>query len=202
MGNWSDLPEELLAIIAGKIGLIEDFVNFRGVCSTWRSAAPKENFSRGITQIACAVHAPPQLVPLSNAALYHLQHRPSFIASTISRYFASKGWLYPISKHGDTCLFHPFSRGQISLPHVTTLPEHDYKDLIVQAALSASPSPSCSNYTLFVLNKQCLTSGMAFWRPGKDVFTQLVGHYQPLDWWVSITCCNDQLYTMYYEGTV
>ncbi|KAK4347773.1 hypothetical protein RND71_034112 [Anisodus tanguticus] len=68
MGNRSDLPEKLLAIIAGKIRLIEDFVNFRGLCSTWRSASPEENFTRGITQIACAVDAPPQLVPLSNAA--------------------------------------------------------------------------------------------------------------------------------------
>ncbi|XP_009593008.1 uncharacterized protein [Nicotiana tomentosiformis] len=220
MGNWSNTPEVLLVIIAEKLKMIEDFVAFRGVCSSWRSAVPKENFT-GITQLACAVHAR-NVVTLSKSAIHHLEHRPqtTLEIQTVSnkwrrlgqwnkyyykeRYFASKGWLFAISRHGDTCLFHSFSRAQIRLPHVRTLPECDERDLIIEAVLSSSPSSSSclNNYVLIIRYDGCISSGLAFWRPGKDVFTELK-NYEPELQWFAITCCsNGKLYALDAGGTI
>lgn len=41
--DWSGLPSELLQIIARKLPDISDFVSFRAVCTTWRSAALVSN---------------------------------------------------------------------------------------------------------------------------------------------------------------
>ncbi|KAF5197619.1 hypothetical protein FRX31_012796, partial [Thalictrum thalictroides] len=35
--NWSELPEELLRIIAKKIVFVHDFIRFGAVCHPWRS---------------------------------------------------------------------------------------------------------------------------------------------------------------------
>ncbi|PHT33793.1 hypothetical protein CQW23_25593 [Capsicum baccatum] len=210
MGNWSDAPLEILVLISEKLKLIEDFVAFRGVCSGWRSASPKEKFT-GISQLSCIVYAR-KVVPLSNVAMHHLHHRPP-PPPTRSRgrgryryyfkpsYFASKGWLFGINRHGDTCLFHPFSGARMSLPHACTLPECEERDLIVEAVLSFSPS-FASNYALILRLAEYSSTGLAFWRPGKDVFTE-IDNYKPALQWYSITCCkNGQLYALDLAGTI
>lgn len=39
--DWSDLPPELLELIAKKLKIHKDYVRFRAVCLAWRTAAPK-----------------------------------------------------------------------------------------------------------------------------------------------------------------
>ncbi|KAM3321533.1 hypothetical protein P3S67_002684 [Capsicum chacoense] len=41
MANWAELPNDLIAQIANRV---EDFIALRAVCTSWRSAATKENF--------------------------------------------------------------------------------------------------------------------------------------------------------------
>ncbi|KAJ4752991.1 F-box family protein [Rhynchospora pubera] len=38
--NWSELPEDLIHLIAKKLPDLVDFIRFRAVCETWRSSAP------------------------------------------------------------------------------------------------------------------------------------------------------------------
>ncbi|XP_010550540.1 PREDICTED: putative F-box/kelch-repeat protein At5g24040 [Tarenaya hassleriana] len=40
MGDWSELPQELLHLIAQRIDNCFDLIHFRSVCSTWRSHTP------------------------------------------------------------------------------------------------------------------------------------------------------------------
>ncbi|KAF3639961.1 F-box protein [Capsicum chinense] len=44
MANWAELPNDLIAQIANRVEVIEDFIALRAVCTSWRSAATKENF--------------------------------------------------------------------------------------------------------------------------------------------------------------
>lgn len=55
MGNWSELQEDLLVLIAKRIAQFEDFVSFGGVCRSWRLVAVKKNFkaSQQIPWLIC-----------------------------------------------------------------------------------------------------------------------------------------------------
>ncbi|PHU28138.1 hypothetical protein BC332_00231 [Capsicum chinense] len=44
MSNWTELPHDLIAHIANHVKVIEDFIAFRAVCTSWRIAATKEDF--------------------------------------------------------------------------------------------------------------------------------------------------------------
>ncbi|KAH7841766.1 hypothetical protein Vadar_034089 [Vaccinium darrowii] len=51
MGNWSELQEDLLVLIAKQIAVFKDFVSFGGVCRSWRLVAVKQNFK--VSQHLC-----------------------------------------------------------------------------------------------------------------------------------------------------
>ncbi|WMV57401.1 hypothetical protein MTR67_050786 [Solanum verrucosum] len=44
MADWSKLPNDVIAHIANHIKVIEDFIAFGAVCTSWRIAATKDNF--------------------------------------------------------------------------------------------------------------------------------------------------------------
>ncbi|KAK6158196.1 hypothetical protein DH2020_005510 [Rehmannia glutinosa] len=46
--DWRDLPTVLLAAIAKRFTSIHEYLPFRGVCSSWRSAATFDNFDRAL----------------------------------------------------------------------------------------------------------------------------------------------------------
>ncbi|KAH7840253.1 hypothetical protein Vadar_014786 [Vaccinium darrowii] len=79
------------------------------------------------------------------------------------------GWLVTISEDGDMNLLHPFTRVQISLPHVTTFQYYHRKwitnhlSFVHKAVLSSHPEKS-DDYVLVVIYGRCRF--LAFWRPG------------------------------------
>ncbi|OIT21009.1 hypothetical protein A4A49_55170 [Nicotiana attenuata] len=44
MEKWAELPPELITMIAKPVEVMEDFIVFGGVCTSWRTAASKDNF--------------------------------------------------------------------------------------------------------------------------------------------------------------
>ncbi|PHT57678.1 hypothetical protein CQW23_00041 [Capsicum baccatum] len=44
MGEWAELPDDLIAMIANRVKVLEDFIAFSVVCTSWRTVATKENF--------------------------------------------------------------------------------------------------------------------------------------------------------------
>ncbi|KAG5584427.1 hypothetical protein H5410_044861 [Solanum commersonii] len=43
--GWAGLPNDLLVLIAKRVKVMEDYIAFRGVCTSWRMASPKDNFN-------------------------------------------------------------------------------------------------------------------------------------------------------------
>ncbi|KAJ4782607.1 F-box protein skip23 [Rhynchospora pubera] len=69
--NWSELPSELLHLIAKKLPDLVDFIRLRAVCSTWRFSAP----------LSDTPHQLPWLLELSDtkfSTLYTLRERQRF----------------------------------------------------------------------------------------------------------------------------
>lgn len=140
---WSDLPPELLSLIANRLGIIE-LLGFRGVCNGWRRAS-----SSASAEIESEVGKDPSFLAYSdndkksflyyrpNGKLYSM-NIPEFEKSTcIASY---QGWLILFDGDRSMYLFCPFSRARIELPQ---LPD-DSKLYKPVAALSAPPtSPEC-----------------------------------------------------------
>ncbi|KAM3321970.1 hypothetical protein P3S67_003121 [Capsicum chacoense] len=51
MAKWAELPNDLIALIAKHIGVIEYFIAFRNVSKSWKIVATKENFDLFSTQV-------------------------------------------------------------------------------------------------------------------------------------------------------
>ncbi|EOY24683.1 Uncharacterized protein TCM_016223 [Theobroma cacao] len=123
MADWSELPGDLLVLIAKKLVSVEEFLAFGVVCTSWRSAADKSNFEPSQQQ-------PPWLM-LSKRK--HKRFREFFSLTTHKIYkfsipddigkkcLASQGWLFAIGKTFDINLIHPLSGARVPLPQMHTL---------------------------------------------------------------------------------
>ncbi|KAH7840742.1 hypothetical protein Vadar_020986 [Vaccinium darrowii] len=188
MGNWAELPEDLLVLTAKRIALFEDFLSFSGVCRSWRSVAINDHF-RGSEQIPWLMLSEKdkpderQFVSLRKGGVIRKINLPE---ARGKRCLESLGWFVTISEDGDMSLLHPFTRAKINLPHVTTFKYYDLDSLeyicskkdcmknhhgfIQKAVLSSCPKES-NDYVLVVIYTGC--GILAFWRPGDKSWTDV-----------------------------
>ncbi|WMV44013.1 hypothetical protein MTR67_037398 [Solanum verrucosum] len=59
MANWAFMSNDLIVQIANRVKVIEDFVVFRVVCTSWRIATNKDDFNVFLPQV-------PLLMPVGN----------------------------------------------------------------------------------------------------------------------------------------
>ncbi|WOL00260.1 F-box protein SKIP23-like [Canna indica] len=111
--QWSSLPSELLEMVAQKLLCSFDYVSFRSVCTTWRSATPLIKF------------APLMMFPLDATAGTIKFFSPSddLPFQLAKDYLRDKvlcglteGMLVLMDKRARMSLFNPFTGEQISLP--------------------------------------------------------------------------------------
>ncbi|XP_057747828.1 F-box protein At3g56470-like [Arachis stenosperma] len=126
-GGASDLPQDLLSLVADELGLI-DLLSFRAVCRNWRSA------STWSTAAVESMHGYPWLLIYGeDSPICILQSRGNMGITYKLRFeeldgaicMASiEGWLLLFNK-GSMFFFCPFSRTRIDLPnyHLSELPE-------------------------------------------------------------------------------
>uniref|UniRef100_M1AWM3 F-box domain containing protein n=1 Tax=Solanum tuberosum TaxID=4113 RepID=M1AWM3_SOLTU len=180
MADWANLPNDLIAHIANRVKVIEDFIAFGAVCTSWRIAATKDNFD-------VLSHQVPFLM-MADGDDDGYQKIYSLSKKKASRIFLpevrgskvvpiKEGWLCTVAKDtGEINLLHPFSRKKIHLPSLNALLnfhdcERNHWGCIYVAVLSANPSVT-SDYVLMVLHygsDNCL----AFWRPGDLNWTNI-----------------------------
>ncbi|GLT69892.1 hypothetical protein SLA2020_420050 [Shorea laevis] len=119
--SWSDLPAELLSLIADRLGIIE-LPSFCGVCKAWQAAS-----SAASAKIESA----------SNPQRKYTMNIPQLDGATCIA--SNQGWLL-IFKQGSMFFYCPFSHTKIDLPkfpHLVILSEH-------ASAFSSPPtSPEC-----------------------------------------------------------
>ncbi|KAM7276089.1 hypothetical protein ACFE04_017955 [Oxalis oulophora] len=112
---WSELPDELLEIIASYLGLIE-LISFRAVCQDWRFASWKATAEIGSSKpwfLAIIDKSDCLLVDESNKR-YNVTIPELCEATCIG---SNYGWLL-LLKESSTFFFCPFSRAKIELPQL------------------------------------------------------------------------------------
>ncbi|KAH0737297.1 hypothetical protein KY290_036002 [Solanum tuberosum] len=178
MADWPGLPHDLLVLIAKRVKVIEDFIAFRSVCTSWRTASPKDNFDIFSPQL------PLLMLPDDDENNYYREFYSLSKGKVSQKLYLPEakgrecfpshqvGWLLTQSFDGENVnLFNPFSRTQIQLPNQFALIDED-EELIEQeeynyirnAILSANPSFT-SDYVL-VIAYNTDVNHLAFWRPG------------------------------------
>lgn len=179
--DWSGLPPELLQIIARKLPDISDFVNFRAVCTTWRSSALVSN-------------PPPQLP-------WFLQRRDS-LQGDLSFYSLFSGKIHTVSSPNssgnwfkgpahDYILLYNATSYEISLLNPITdrkvvLP---FLDIAGPCPVRIGPDP--------IHSEECVVlSGNS-----SDFKTGILALYQPVERdWVVIEECSLHNRDAYYNG--
>ncbi|KAF8369923.1 hypothetical protein HHK36_032042 [Tetracentron sinense] len=205
MVNWSELHEDLLALIAKQLILYEDFVTFGGVCSSWRSVAVKKNFNPSLQipwlMLAEKKHSHTRAFFSLSKGMIHERMLPEAHGN---RCFSSHGWLITLSVDLTINLVNPLSRVRIPLPHQLTFKDHytDYTPVelqqicIFKAILSASPSWT-SDYTVMVIYGPRVK--LAFAKPGDEGWTTI-------DTWSSsyadIIYYRERFYAVNFKGHI
>ncbi|XP_060171460.1 F-box protein At2g26160-like [Lycium barbarum] len=201
MANWAELPFDLLVLIAKRVKVMEDFIAFGVVCTSWRAAASKENFDVLAPQVPLLMQVAPH--NFDYRELYSLsKQKVSSIFLPEARgvvCFPTEGWLCTMAYNingAEMNLLHPFSRTQIQLPRLKPLRAQNqgYLNIVV---LSASPSLT-SNYALVVHYFAHHFYHLAFWRPGDLNWT----HIDTKTTWTHIDPRTQDIFRsiIYYKG--
>ncbi|KAL7123008.1 hypothetical protein ACP275_01G079600 [Erythranthe tilingii] len=187
ISNLSELLPELLAAIAKLCTSIHDYISFRGVCRSFRSAATLENFDRewtgrlpwlmlvsrerkneeeskaildsNSTRVA-------DFVDLFEKKTYKIANFPPLDRSM---YLSSKGWILCFSS-ADIYLTHPVWRIRIYLPGLETFPPEtdDSPISISKIVLSDSPTVKTDLLVMVIWGEK---NQLGFCRPGDDSWT-------------------------------
>ncbi|KAL8064163.1 hypothetical protein ABFX02_01G073500 [Erythranthe guttata] len=187
ISNLSEFLPEILVSIAKLCTSIHDYISFRGVCRSFRSAATLENFDRewtgrlpwlmlvsrgrikeeeskeildrNYTRVA-------DLVDLFEKKTYKIANFPPLDRSM---YPSSKGWIL-CSSSADIYLTHPVWRIRIYLPGLETFPpETDESPIsISKIVLSDSPAVKTDLLVMVIWGEK---NQLGFCRPGDDSWT-------------------------------
>lgn len=205
MADWSQLLPELLTQISKRVDLLEDFLAFRGVCTSWRAAASEANFNKtwpGPPWIMLAENKEGDDREFYSLAKGRICRRLFLPEARGKKCMESRGWFIALGVSGEMSLLHPFSRAQIELPHITTFPRYeecqpmDPLIFIEKAVLSASPSET-SDYVVMVVHGGGRYLG--YWRPG-DV--SWIGIESRRGAFSDVNYHNGKFYAISYGGHV
>ncbi|TXG50091.1 hypothetical protein EZV62_025966 [Acer yangbiense] len=180
MVNWAELDPDLLAEFFQHITLYEDFIAFRGVCISWRSAAVKEKFMYKDSQMPWFMLAPEKCTNIRDFFSISKGIRRQITLSyqvNGSTCFSSKGWLIAIRQDLSMNLVHPFTGAQIQLPRIKSFSgwrslqtNKIYTSFICKCALSSNHL-STSDFTLMVIHGSI--GVLAYVRGGDKVWTTI-----------------------------
>nr|XP_010911489.1 F-box protein At2g17036 [Elaeis guineensis] len=123
--DWSQLPAELLEIISTKIIFITDYLRFRAVCTSWRSASPARprHLPAQLPWLLLPYYPSPDntdarrlFFDLRDRRIYQLD-LPETRGKRVCG--SSHGWLV-LERHVAISLLNPVTRAHIQLPSLNT----------------------------------------------------------------------------------
>ncbi|KAF7149709.1 hypothetical protein RHSIM_Rhsim02G0224500 [Rhododendron simsii] len=205
MGNWAELPEDILVLIAKQITLFEDFLFFSGVCRSWRFVAVNDNFkgSEQIPWLMLSNKDKPderQFVSIRKGGVIRTVNLPE---ARGKRCLETLGWLVTTSEDGDINLFHPFTRVLINLPHISNFENYSARrnkslSFISKAVLSSRPEEG-KDYVLMVIYAAGYKGRghLAFWRSRDKSWI-----FVDITWFYDINFRNGLCYGVDGSGTV
>ncbi|XP_022890268.1 putative F-box protein At5g55150 [Olea europaea var. sylvestris] len=138
MADWTDLPMDILVVIAQCLTVIEDFTSFTAVCKSWQSVTSilkkKPSLPTRYPRIMLAEKIDTEdqqnrddqdasircFLNLLTSKTYQLQLPEARGRKCTGAHY---GWLWTIGIDLQINLLHPFSRQQICLPPMLTLPD-------------------------------------------------------------------------------
>ncbi|KAH0690387.1 hypothetical protein KY290_018622 [Solanum tuberosum] len=208
MADWSGLLYDLLVLIARRLNLIEDYLNFSTVCKSWHSVPTKNNFNNDLFRAPWLMLAEEdgnsirKFFSLYNGMILNKR----IPKASRKRCMESMGWLIMVGEdEGEISILHPFSGVQIELPHQNTTVDYNshqtgwLMSFIRKAVLSASPSHT-SDYLLMVIE-----GGMrflSFWRPGDVRWTRVTWEGINRRCFTDLIYFNGQIYAIDYPGNL
>lgn len=129
MGDWSQIPDDLLCAIVRKFNTLEDFIRSQAVCPRWRFALKHNPF------LLCSQQLPWLMLPyfnnnqncrrgifnISNNKVHHLELPEAYGSRCCG---SSHGWLAMIEDTSPSIfLLNPFTKQRIELPPMTGFPD-------------------------------------------------------------------------------
>ncbi|KAK9273460.1 hypothetical protein L1049_018270 [Liquidambar formosana] len=188
MADWSQLPDDLLKLIARQLHSIEDYVRFGAVCRSWHwiflqkdcSSYPKLPWMvlrREENSDICGFYSP------FSDKVYNI-HLPEIRGRRC--WGSGHGWLVTIGSSRDVNILNPFSRVQIPLPPLDSCPNLNnlictpkvFRDVFVYKAILSS-DPSSSDCVVVAIYSDC--EKLAFTKPGNESWTPLECSLGPFD---------------------
>ncbi|KAJ6849155.1 uncharacterized protein M6B38_270755 [Iris pallida] len=119
------LPPELLQLVAGKLTDVVDYISFRGVCKSWRSAARPGDAPKQLPWLLLPYNpAAPirSFYSLSTARTYSFDCGAAVVGRVVCG--SSFGWLVLIASDSVISLWNPVTKATMALPPPTGFPSY------------------------------------------------------------------------------
>ncbi|XP_057958288.1 F-box protein SKIP23-like [Malania oleifera] len=206
MADWSNLPDDLLKLIARHLHSIKDYVRFGGVCRSWHLVTLQKDCS------SCSKLPWLMLMEKENNDMR------GFYCPSSERVYeillpeihgrrcwgSSHGWLVTVGIDMVMHLLNPLSRVQIPLPPLQKCANlnklvctpKEFRDIFVNKAVLFS-SPSSPGCVVMAIYSQF--GKMAFAKPGDEVWTPMGCRSGPFD---DIIYFNGNFLAVNFEGHV
>ena len=217
--SWSDLPDQLLGLILGKLSLV-DIIHCCAVCSSWRSTA--QSCSQSTSTTPWLMLPSDEKDDSTTRCFFNLAENKVYKMKNAFEGFgedawcvgSSHGWLVILDDEAIPHLFNPFSRVRIRLPSIpneflSPNIDRDYfvrylrKIFIAKAVLLTDPSRS-NNFGLVVICGSL--SRLAFCKEGDTTWTELavrsLNTYQQYVEYSDIICHDNQVYVLASDASV
>ncbi|KAL2555974.1 putative F-box protein [Forsythia ovata] len=214
MADWTDLPMDILVVIAESLTVIEDFTSFSAVCKEWQSATailkkkpslptryPRIMLSEKVDTKDQGNQDDRYFLNLLTSKTCKLKLPEARSRRCLGAHY---GWLFTVGFDLQINLLHPFSRQQICLPPLLTFPDQQYeydetyppqeviRSFVKKIAISSNPQ---TKNNLHDYNHECVILAiygefdvLAFARLGDTLWTNIQ---------VPSRCYDDVLY---YKG--
>ncbi|XP_010058839.2 uncharacterized protein LOC104446717 [Eucalyptus grandis] len=181
MANCEELPQEILELIARRL-VIEDFLAFRGVCTSWRSAAAKETYNTKSKAPWLMNYVDNQRAEFCSPPTWRIY--PMRVPGSHVRTFSAPGWILASRGDREYHIFNPLSRVSIELPALKKLRRKSRLSVqlngpkrlkcrhprINRIALSSGPSSSRSYIVMIHIHESLGPLGFAFHRSEEDAW--------------------------------